>query len=146
MLYELCQKDGKHVDIKHWRKEEKDIASVYVDGQFVVSATSENKENAKLHAAKSAITKLACNHTSKLDLEVEPNTEFGGAKQKLNELCGRKKWPAPTYRLNFFSPTEMKSLLYTLQTESLGAKLYALLPVYVATFSSYSILERMVTS
>ncbi|XP_004251917.1 ribonuclease 3-like protein 2 [Solanum lycopersicum] len=99
MLYELCQKDGKHVDIKHWRKEEKDIASVYVDGQFVVSATSENKENAKLHAAKSAITKLACNHTSKLDLEVEPNTEFGGAKQKLNELCGRKKWPAPTYRI-----------------------------------------------
>ncbi|KAG5570277.1 hypothetical protein H5410_060043 [Solanum commersonii] len=99
MLYELCQKEGKHVDIKHWRKEEKDIASVYVDGQFVVSATSENKENAKLHAAKAALTKLAYKHTSKLDLEVEPNTEFGGAKQKLNELCGRKKWPAPTYRI-----------------------------------------------
>lgn len=102
MLYELCQKDGKQVDIKHWRKEEKDIASVFVDGQFIISASSENKENAKLHAAKAALAKLACKSTSKLDLEVEPNTEFGGAKQKLNELCGRKKWPVPIYRLNFF--------------------------------------------
>lgn len=102
MLYELCHKDGKQVDIKHWRKEEKDIASVYVDGQFIVSASSQNKENAKLHAAKVSLKMLACKSTSKLDIVVEPNKEFGGAKQKLNELCGRMKWPTPTYRLNFF--------------------------------------------
>ncbi|KAK4373914.1 hypothetical protein RND71_004591 [Anisodus tanguticus] len=99
MLYELSQKDGHQVDIKHWRKGEKDIASVYVDGQFIVSASSENKENAKLHAAKAALKKLAYKSTGKLDIEVEPNTEIEGAKQKLNELCGRKKWPVPTYRI-----------------------------------------------
>lgn len=106
MLYELCQKDGKQVDIKHWRKEEKDIASVYVGGKFVVSASSMNKENAKLHAAKAALKMLASKSTIKLEIEAEPNTELGG-KQKLNELCGRKKWPTPTYRLIFFSSTEM---------------------------------------
>lgn len=99
MLYELCQKDRKQVDIKHWRKGEKDIASVCVDGQFIVSVSSENKENAKLHAAKAALEKLDYKSISKLDTEVEPNTEFEGAKQKLNELCGRKKWSPPTYRI-----------------------------------------------
>ncbi|KAK4343996.1 hypothetical protein RND71_037090 [Anisodus tanguticus] len=99
MLHELCQKDGHQVDIKHWRKGEKDIANVYVDGQFIASASSENKENAKLQAAKAALKKLAYKSTGKLDIEVEPNTEIEGAKQKLNALCGRKKWPVPTYRI-----------------------------------------------
>ncbi|OIT28124.1 PREDICTED: ribonuclease 3-like protein 2 [Nicotiana attenuata] len=99
MLYELCQKDGKQVDIKHWRKGEKDIASIYVDGQFIISASSENKENAKLHAAKAALQKLAYKSTGKTETEVEPNSEIDGAKQKLHELCGRKKWPIPAYRI-----------------------------------------------
>lgn len=102
MLYELCQKDGKQVDIKHWRKGERDIASIYVDGQFITSASSENKENAKLHAAKAALQKLAFKSIGKTDTEVEPNTEIDGAKQKLHELCGRKKWPIPTYRFKLF--------------------------------------------
>ncbi|PHU22484.1 Ribonuclease 3-like protein 2 [Capsicum chinense] len=99
MLYESCQKDGKQVDIRHWRKGEKDIASVCVDGEFIVSASSGNKKNAELHAAKAALNKLACKSTSQLDTEVEPNREFERAKQKLNELCGKKKWPKPTYRV-----------------------------------------------
>ncbi|KAK6149347.1 hypothetical protein DH2020_016872 [Rehmannia glutinosa] len=57
-LFELCQKDGKRVDIKHWRKGDRNIASVYVDGNFVATASSEQKENAKLHAAKVALQKL----------------------------------------------------------------------------------------
>ncbi|XP_059277880.1 ribonuclease 3-like protein 2 [Lycium ferocissimum] len=99
LLQQLCRKDGHQVDIKHWRKREKDIGSVYVDGQFIVSASSETKGNAKLHAAKAALEKLAYKSTGKSDIKVEPNTEIGGAMQKLNELCRRKKWPLPTYRI-----------------------------------------------
>ncbi|KAK4377580.1 hypothetical protein RND71_003876 [Anisodus tanguticus] len=79
MLYEICRKDG--------------------NGQFIVSASSENKENIELHAAKTALKKLAYESTDKLDIEIEPKTEIEGAKQKLNEICGRKKWSLPTYRI-----------------------------------------------
>ncbi|KAJ8570244.1 hypothetical protein K7X08_006821 [Anisodus acutangulus] len=78
----------KEVDIKHCN-----IANVFVDDQFIVSASFENKENAELHAAKAALKKLSYESTGKLDIEIEPKTEIGGAKQKLNEICGRKKWP-----------------------------------------------------
>ncbi|KAK4343997.1 hypothetical protein RND71_037091 [Anisodus tanguticus] len=112
MLYEFCQKGRHQVDIKYWRKEEKDIASVFVDGQFVASASSETKENAKLHAAKAALKKLAYKSTGKSYIEVEPNTEIEGARQKLNELCGRKKWPIPTYRIEKqVGPAHAKSFI-----------------------------------
>ncbi|KAK4376346.1 hypothetical protein RND71_002642 [Anisodus tanguticus] len=63
--------------------------SVYVDCDFDLKAFL-NKENAELHAA---LKKLSYESTGKLDIEIEPKTEIGGAKQKLNEICGRKKWP-----------------------------------------------------
>ncbi|PSR95590.1 Ribonuclease 3-like protein [Actinidia chinensis var. chinensis] len=103
MLFELCQKNGWQVDIKHWRKGEKDIASVYVDGSFIASASSEQKENAKLHAAKIALEKL-CHPKSNNKMSVDiyssiDRTEIEGAKQKLHELCGKKRWPKPSYRI-----------------------------------------------
>ncbi|KAI8010658.1 Ribonuclease 3-like protein 2 [Camellia lanceoleosa] len=51
--------EGKQVDITHWRRGEENIASVYVDGEFIASSASEHKENAKLHAAKAALEKLS---------------------------------------------------------------------------------------
>ena len=59
MLFELCQKQGKDVDIISWKKGLKNVASVYVDGQFVASGSSEQKEIAKLNAAKGALHKLS---------------------------------------------------------------------------------------
>ncbi|KAK2970945.1 hypothetical protein RJ640_004737 [Escallonia rubra] len=109
MLFELCQKDGKHVDIRHWRKGEKNIASVYVDGTFIASGSSEQKENAKLHAAKAALQKLADPIINRANMDIcsELNGigEIEGAKQKLNELCGKKKWPKPNYRYEFLTPS-----------------------------------------
>ena len=108
LLFELCQKDGKHVDIRHWRKGEKNIASVYVDGQFAASACSDQKENAKLHAARAALRKLSYKASEKIggDIIGEVNgstTKIESAKQKLHELCGRKRWPKPNYRYPLFS-------------------------------------------
>lgn len=59
MLFELCQKQGKELDIIHWKKETKSIVSVYVDGELVASDSSEQKEIAKLNAAKGALRKLS---------------------------------------------------------------------------------------
>ncbi|KAH7859608.1 hypothetical protein Vadar_003209 [Vaccinium darrowii] len=47
---ELSQEDGKRVDVKQWRKGEKNIASGYVDEGFIASGSHEQEENAKLHA------------------------------------------------------------------------------------------------
>lgn len=99
MLYELCHKDGRQVDIKHWRKREKDIASIYVGGQFIASASSKNKENAKLHAAREALKKLCVSEKMDVDCSyINGTTKIDGAKQILHELCGEKRWPKPCYR------------------------------------------------
>lgn len=100
LLYELCQKDGKQVDIKQDRQGQTIIASVFVDGQFVVSASSDQRENARLHAAKAALEKFSYGAAKKLCLYIcgESNTSEG-AKQKLHDLCGKKKWAKPCYRV-----------------------------------------------
>ena len=41
MLFDLCQKQGKDVDILPWKKGLKIAASVYVDGQFIASGSSK---------------------------------------------------------------------------------------------------------
>ncbi|XP_057977504.1 ribonuclease 3-like protein 2 [Malania oleifera] len=106
MLFELCQKQGKQVDIQHWRKGDKDIVSVFVDGKFVTSSSSEQKEIAKLNAAKIALEKLSQSNNVDLGM-VESCDEVSGtltweieaAKQKLHVLCVKKKWPKPTYTI-----------------------------------------------
>ncbi|KAI8552870.1 hypothetical protein RHMOL_Rhmol06G0301600 [Rhododendron molle] len=53
-LQELSQ-DGKQVDVKQWRKGEKNIVSV--DWGFITSGYCEQKENKKLHAIEGAMAK-----------------------------------------------------------------------------------------
>ncbi|KAG8386099.1 hypothetical protein BUALT_Bualt03G0113800 [Buddleja alternifolia] len=102
MLFEVCQKEGKQVDIKHWREGERNHASVYVDGHLVASASSEHKENAKLNAAKAALGKLSYELRDTLMVNLfsflNGDDEIEGAKQKLHDLCSKKKWPAPIYK------------------------------------------------
>ncbi|XP_021755481.1 ribonuclease 3-like protein 2 [Chenopodium quinoa] len=100
MLYELCQKEGKKVDIRHWRKGEKDICSIYVDAKLVATRTSDQENIAKLKAAKVALEKLN-KSVNDMDIEYEVNEkyEIESAKQKLNDLCGKKKWSKATYRI-----------------------------------------------
>ncbi|GMP52373.1 hypothetical protein CsSME_00018215 [Camellia sinensis var. sinensis] len=103
MLFDFCQKEGKQVDIKHWRRGEKNIAIVYVDGEFIASSSSEQNENVRLHAAKAALEKLShSNSEDKMNVDVYSSmnltTEIEGAKQKLHDICGKKRWPKPTYR------------------------------------------------
>ncbi|KZV56391.1 ribonuclease 3-like protein 2 [Dorcoceras hygrometricum] len=104
MLFEQCQKDGKQVDIRHWRNGDRNIASVYVDGHNVASASSEKKENAKLHAAKSALQRLSYEPSDVKMVSTcsrfNGNCEIEGAKHKLHELCAKKKWHKPIYKIH----------------------------------------------
>lgn len=72
MLFGLCKKDGKQVDVEHRKEGDKNIASVYLDGQFIASASSEHKENAKLQVAKAALKELYYNPYDKMDVESVP--------------------------------------------------------------------------
>ncbi|XP_060199810.1 ribonuclease 3-like protein 2 isoform X1 [Lycium barbarum] len=72
MLFGLSKKDGKQVDVEHRREGDKNIASVYLDGQFIASASSEHKEIAKLQVAKAALKELFYNPYDKMDVEFVP--------------------------------------------------------------------------
>ncbi|XP_050215535.1 ribonuclease 3-like protein 2 [Mercurialis annua] len=103
MLFEVCHKQGKEVDIIHWKKGVKSIASVYVDGRFIASGSSEQKDNAKINAAKGALHKLSHLLASNVGHFDDALKSIGGpfeieeAKRKLHELCGKNKWSKPTY-------------------------------------------------
>nr|POE95813.1 ribonuclease 3-like protein 2 [Quercus suber] len=130
MLFELCQKQGKQVDIKYWKNGEKNVATVYVNGKFIASGSSEKKETAKLNAAKQALLKLSESmpaNVGRLDFSFGLNKSFeiDGAKQKLQELCGKKKWPKPTYSLEKDEgPPHHKKYVSSVQIPSVDGILY----------------------
>ncbi|XP_050246829.1 ribonuclease 3-like protein 2 isoform X1 [Quercus robur] len=130
MLFELCQKQGKQVDIKYWKNGEKNIATVYVDGKFIASGSSEKKETAKLNAAKQALLKLSKSmptNFGRLDFSFGLNKSFeiDGAKQKLHELCGKKKWPKPIYSLEKDEgPPHDKKYVSSVQIPTIDGVLY----------------------
>ncbi|CAK7324588.1 unnamed protein product [Dovyalis caffra] len=129
MLFELCQKQGKHVDIKHWKYGTKNIASVYVDGKFVTSSSSEQKEIAKLNAAKGALLKLSNLLPTNVSVSLldifDGSFEIEGAKQKLHELCSKKQWPKPNYNIDKdMGPPHEKKFVCSVQIATLDGVLY----------------------
>ncbi|KAJ8429121.1 hypothetical protein Cgig2_016404 [Carnegiea gigantea] len=127
MLFELCQKQGKQVDIKHWRKIDKNICSIYVDGQLIATGTSDQKDIAKLNAAKEALAKLDTSVVSDIGVVCQVNemNEIEAAKQKLHELCDKKKWPKPSYRTEKEEgPAHGRKYVCSVEIETEGVKLY----------------------
>ncbi|THG18854.1 hypothetical protein TEA_005633 [Camellia sinensis var. sinensis] len=154
MLFDFCQKEGKQVDIKHWRRGEKNIAIVYVDEEFIASSSSEQNENVRLHAAKAALEKLChsnsedkmnvdiystktaleklshSNNEDKMNVDVYSSmnltNEIEGAKQKLHDICGKKRWPKPTYRtVKEEGPSHERKFLCSVQVETVECVLFA---------------------
>ncbi|CAK8531389.1 unnamed protein product [Lathyrus sativus] len=104
MLFEICQKNGKKVDIEQQRNGAKSTASVYVDGKLVASASSDQKDIARLEAAKAALHKLerllpATTMMPDCCVDIDATFEVEAAKQKLYAICGMKKWPKPIYSI-----------------------------------------------
>lgn len=102
LLFEICQEQGKYVDIKHWKNGVKNIATVFVDGEFIASGSSEQKDIAKLNAVREALQRLSTSIVVDVDSiginEINGSFEIKEAKQKLHKLCIKKKWAKPIYK------------------------------------------------
>ncbi|RAL44251.1 unnamed protein product [Cuscuta campestris] len=124
MLFEYCQKIGKKVDIKHRKNKETNIASIYIDGNHLVSSSSEQKENARLHAAKAALKKLAYEVVDTCSFEFDDKGNEG-AKRKLHELCAKKKWTKPVYSLEReIGPSHKKKFVCSVEIGSTDATFF----------------------
>ncbi|KAL5548447.1 hypothetical protein UlMin_003678 [Ulmus minor] len=108
MLFDLCQKQGKKVRIEESRDGSESLASVYVDEEIVSSFSSQQKETARLNAAKLALLKLQeMPTTNKLPQiidglnitdEIDGSCEIEAAQEKLNVLCDKMKWSRPDFK------------------------------------------------
>lgn len=127
-IYELCQKQGMSIEFKNWRKENMNITNVYVDGELRGVGSSEQKHIAKLNAARDALQKLCHDEIDDMEItkcssqisrtwedvttskqingrlamskaHANGGEEVDGSKQRLHELCSKKRWQKPVYSL-----------------------------------------------
>ncbi|XP_028799324.1 ribonuclease 3-like protein 2 [Neltuma alba] len=103
LLFELCRKQGKEILIKHQKNGKKILASVYVNGKSVVTAVADQKNIARLNAAKAALPLLANSDPAIAGLnlcsDINGPFEIKGAKHYLHEICEKIKWYKPAYRI-----------------------------------------------
>lgn len=103
-LHMLCQKHGKILDIKNWKKDSFNITNVFVDGILLGIGSSEQKVIARLNAARDALEKLSFSyHTVDMDVDLCSTSrngvqEIDGSKKRLNEFCNKKHWLKPIYK------------------------------------------------
>ncbi|CAK9163916.1 unnamed protein product [Ilex paraguariensis] len=123
-LFKLCQKNGKMLDIRQWREGEKHSTSICVDGEFISSGCSEQREKSKLLAAEEALQKLSDTTTNDRMAtdpvnELNQTNEMDGTKQKLYELCAKNKWPKPSYRIEReLGPDHKKRFICSVQIKA----------------------------
>ncbi|XP_031490227.1 ribonuclease 3-like protein 2 isoform X2 [Nymphaea colorata] len=105
-LLELCQKVGK--ELKLAMKVDKmglNVIHVLIDGVRCGTGRNENKDLAKIAAARLALEKFRENQGADPIVEViidHPlcdGVDEDGAKHMLNVLCGKMHWPFPIYKL-----------------------------------------------
>lgn len=95
MLFQFCHKHDKRIEIRYLKDGKSSVAVVYLDDECFGSGRAENKDIAKLIAAKEALRKLA--EVTVID-EDSVEIYLEDAKRKLYEICSKQKWPKPTYR------------------------------------------------
>lgn len=99
MIFQLCHKHDKRLEIKYLKEGKSNVAGVYLDDELFGSGSAENKDIAKLLAAKEAVRKFSeCTPIAMVIDEASVEVELEDAKRKLYEICSKKKWPKPIYR------------------------------------------------
>ncbi|CAN6445677.1 unnamed protein product [Victoria cruziana] len=105
-LLELCQKVGK--ELKFVTRVDKIgtiVIDVLIDGVKCGTGRNENKDLAKIAAARSALEKFRGNQRADPIVEVIVDhplchrVDEDGSKHKLNVLCSKMHWPSPIYKL-----------------------------------------------
>ncbi|EOA30764.1 hypothetical protein CARUB_v10013907mg [Capsella rubella] len=98
MLFRICHKHKKRINIRYRKDGSSSIADIYIDDEFLASGRAENKDIARLIAAKEALRKLS--EVMPVEMVIDEDSigiELKHAKTKLNEICLKKKWPKPIY-------------------------------------------------
>ncbi|WCJ32969.1 Ribonuclease 3-like protein 2 [Euphorbia peplus] len=117
MLYELSEKKRTEVDIVNSKKQtDENAASMYVDGVSVVSSSpSQQKEITKVNAADEALTKFPDMMQSDV---IDEAFYIESAKQKLDNLCDKKKWPKPSYSPKELGPPQERKYVCSVEIET----------------------------
>ncbi|CAL9241837.1 unnamed protein product [Arabidopsis halleri] len=94
----LGDKDGKRFDFRYEEKgSNRYKARVYLDDKLIASGKKKNsRDDAKMSAAMEAVRKLS----ESLPVEIvmdRQDIENEDAKDKLIEICNKRKWPNPVY-------------------------------------------------
>ncbi|XP_048420219.1 ribonuclease 3-like protein 2 [Pyrus x bretschneideri] len=124
VLYKLCQTHGKFVKIKGDINDTENlsIASVYVDGILIASASYKHMAIARLHAARKALPELS--KTFGISSELVDVAAENEAKQNLNVLCDEKRIPRPTYNKEKESgPVHEKRFVSSVEISTLELKM-----------------------
>ncbi|CAL9767242.1 unnamed protein product [Musa acuminata subsp. burmannicoides] len=118
-LYKLCQKHRKIVDISSSFDGSSNNFKVVVDGEVMGIGFSKQKNLARLHAARDALQRLSALQAADRE-EGDAGAEAEvGAKQKLNELCNKKHWMNPTYRIEQAQgPDHCKTFICSVQVKT----------------------------
>ncbi|CAN8268947.1 unnamed protein product [Cochlearia groenlandica] len=98
MLFHLCHKHDKQIEIKYLKDGKGSVAGVYLDDELFASGRAEHRDIAKLIAAKEAIQKLSGSMPVEMVIDEDSiPVELEDAKRTLFEICSKKKWPKPIY-------------------------------------------------
>ncbi|CAL5390413.1 unnamed protein product [Camellia sinensis] len=116
-------------------------AAVYADPQFdlqafwvcLSSTGEEGRTEGKCQVAcrKAGLEKLShSNSEDKMNVDIYSSmngtNEIEGAKQKMHEICGKKRWPKPTYWIvKEEGPSHERKFLCSVQVETVECVLFA---------------------
>lgn len=117
-LQELCQKQGKDIEYKNSWVGNMVRSQVLINGEVVGNGEHYQKELAERVAAKDALDKLKkedeVDKSSKDEKQTRSHEQPLVAQQKLNNLCMKKHWPPPLYKLvKEGGPSHLKKFVYS---------------------------------
>lgn len=98
----LGDKDGKHFDFRYEEKgSNRYKAHVYLDDKLIASGKKKNsRDDAKMSAAMEAVRTLSESMPVEIVMDRQ-DIENEDAKDKLIEICNKRKWPNPVYRYTY---------------------------------------------
>ncbi|CAH2046366.1 unnamed protein product [Thlaspi arvense] len=102
-LFRLADKHGKRVEFRYCDGEPygPTVAQVYLDDTYIACGNPRGDiHHAKLTAAKKALQKLS--EGMPIEMVVDEDSldiEIEDAKEKLIEICNKRKWPNPIYSI-----------------------------------------------
>lgn len=122
-LYQLCQKQAKHIEYKSSMEGDTIRVTAVIDGNVVGSAEHPKKVLAKRVAAREALGKLRMKYkVEKGSSDENQNASheqplFGQAN--LNNFCMKRHWPSPDYKLVREGPPNKKQFVYSVRVNTI---------------------------